>query len=438
MYVRYKGILAIATGIAGLAGIGYGIYSEKSKQKESVKNRQSDTAETIRQAAHEASGQADAVIVDAANASRINQLLQKLAVIDRNKAGADEEIKALKAEVQKLLTTNRGGVKGIHGFIGETSQVHISNIKAFINGEEPLYILLDDNSMTDYTRGFEIIQQKACQAGGHLGLDAIKRHMEKYPEFVEQGGIYQIPKDMFAKYKQLKNLPEEVAMKLRKEDLRMWKYIRTFSEENPDAVIEPMEVSYTDIQAGNIDNTVKRVEKNADQEFEKQRKSAQAEHSPSFEEFLKICSISAAIEGGISAGSEFVQKLKSGKRLLDFTKQDFKDIGAKLMIGSGKGAFRGGIVYVATNIYKLPASIVSGVVTAMFGICREGYLLFKKRISKEQFTKESIFITFEIAASTAGALLGKNLLKKHPIIGALAGSIIGSTSAGSIRKIAFA
>lgn len=438
MHVSYKGILAIASGLAGLAGIGYGIYSDRQKQKGSVKSKPNDATEIIRQVAHETSGQADAVIVDAVNASRINQLLQKLAVIDRNKAGADEEIRVLKAEVQKLLTTNRGGVKGIHGFIGETSQVHISNIKAFINGEEPLYILLDDNSMTDYTRGFEIIQQKACQAGGHLGLDAIKRHMDKYPEFVEQGGIYQIPKDMFAKYEQLKNLPEEVAMKLRKEDLRLWKYIRTFSEENPGAVIEPMEVSYTDIQAGNIDNTVKRVEKNTDQEFEKQRKVAEAEHAPSLEEFLKICGISAAIEGGISAGSEFVQKLRSGKKLSDFTKQDFKDIGAKLMIGSGKGAFRGCIVYVATNIYKLPASIVSGVVTALYGICREGYLLFKKRISRKQFTKESIFIVLETAASTAGAFIGKKLFKKHPIVGALAGSIIGSSGVSSIRKIAFA
>lgn len=438
MNVSYKGILAIASGLAGLASIGYGIYSGSHKQKESVRSKPHDITEIIRQAAYETSGQADAVIVDVVNASRINQLLQKLAVIDRNKAGATEEIRVLKAEVQKLLATNRGGVKGIHGFIGETSQVHISNIKAFINGEEPLYILLDDNSMTDYIRGFKIIQQKACQAGGHLGLDAIKRHLDKYPEFVEQGGIYQIPKDMFAKYQQLKNLPEEVAMKLRREDLRLWRYIRAFSDENPSAVIEPMEVSYSDIQAGNIDNTVKCVEKSTNQEFEKQRKVAEAEHAPSLEEFLKICGMSAAIEGGISAGLEFVQKLKSGKKLSDFTKQDFKDIGAKLMLGSGKGAFRGGMVYVATNIYKLPAAIVSGVVTALYGICREGYLLFRKRISREQFTKESIFVVIETTASTIGAILGKKLFKNHPIIGTLAGSIIGSTSASSVRRIAFA
>lgn len=437
MSITYKVVVAITS--AAVTGIGgYCIYAKSKKHKGNIESRQVNATGTVGQAAQNVFGQADAVIVDAVNASRINQLLQKLAIIDKNKAGADEEIRILKAEIQKLLTTNRGGTKGIHGFIGETSQVHISNIKAFINGDEPLYILLDDNSMTDYMRGFEIIQQKACRAGGHLGLDAIKHHMEKYPEFIQQGGIYQIPKDMHTKYEYLRNLPEDVATKLRKEDLRLWKYIHTFAEENPDVVIEPMEVSYTDIQAGNIDNTIERVEKNTEQEFKKQRKVAQAEHAPNFEEFLKICSISAAIEGGISAGSEFVRKIQSGKKLTSFTKQDWKDIGAKLMLGSGTGALRGGILYIATNIYKLPASIVSGVVTALFGICQEGYRLFKKRISRKEFINSSILIAFQSISSMLGAFLGKKLCKKHPMLGSIIGSLIGTTCTNFVGKVAFA
>lgn len=315
-------MISAVTALAGLAGIGYGISRANRKKAEMEQPTDSKVFDTLKESAFEASGQADAAVVDVVNAIRIDQLLKKLAVIDRNKAGADREIRLLKAEIKKLLTTHRGGRDGMHGFLGETSQVHIANIKAFINGDEPLYILLDDNSMTDYIRGMQIIQQKACQAGGYLGLDAIKRHMEKYPEFVEKGGIYQIPKDMFEKYIHLKNLPRDVAMKLRKEDLRLWKYIRSFTEEHPEAMIEPMEVSYTDIQAGNIEATVKRVERDKEQEFEKQRNDAQKAYAPSFEELLKICGISAAIEGGVSAGTEFILKLKSGKRISDFTRQD--------------------------------------------------------------------------------------------------------------------
>lgn len=442
MSLGYKGIIAIASGVAGLVGLGYGLCSidAKPKKKASTCKTTSGQAavDVICDTVHDATAQADAVVVDTVNAIRIDHLLKALARIDNNKAGAEEEIRLLKTEVQKLLTTNRGGVKGIHGFIGETSQVHVANIKAFINGNEPLYILLDDNSMTDYTRGIEIIQQKACQAGGYLGLDAIKRHKAKYPEFIEAGGKYQIPKDMFARYKKLKGIPESVALKLRKEDLRLWKYIHSFTEENPDVVIEPMEVTYSDIQAGNIDSTVKRVEDETNKEFEKQRKTAQKNYAPTIEEFLKICGISAAIEGGMSAGTEFVQKLKSGKKIIELTLQDYKDIGAKFASGSGKGALRGGIVYIATNIYKIPAAVISGVITAVFGLCREGYLLFKKKISATEFKKNSIFVILETIASTGGAALGKHCCKKHPIVGSLVGSIIGSSGIGCLRRTVFA
>ncbi len=431
-------MLSAVTALAGLAGIGYGISRANRKKAETESATRSKVSDALKESAVEASGQADAAVVDIVNAIRIDQLLKKLAMIDRNKAGADQEIRILKAEVQKLLTTHRGGPNGIHGFLGETSQVHIANVKSFINGDEPLYILLDDNSMTDYVRGMQIIQQKACQAGGHLGLDAIKRHMEKYPEFVEKGGIYQIPKDMFEKYAHLKNLPRDVAMKLRKEDLRLWKYIRSFTEKHPEATIEPMEVSYTDIQAGNIETTVKAVERDKDQEFEKQRNAAQKEYAPSFEEFLKICGVSAAIEGGVSAGTEFILKLKSGKKLSDFTRQDVKDIFSSFSVGCGKGALRGGIVYIVTNIIKTPAAVIAGLITALFGIIREGYLYFKKKIPEEMFLKNSMFTVVETAVSTGCAAIGRHLWKNHPIIGAIAGSILGSSGAGLFRRVAFA
>ena len=387
---------------------------------------------------HEAAGQADALVIDAVNAARIGQLIKRLSTIDRNQSGANEEIKALKEEIQKLLLSNRGGEKGIHGFIGETSQVHISNIKAFINGDEPLYILLDDNSMTDYLRGMQIIQQKACQAGGHLGLDAIKHHAGKYPEFIEQGGIYQIPQDMYAKYIRLRSLPEEIALKLQREDLRLWKYIKTFTAENPNIRIEPMEVTYSDIQAGNIGNTVRKVENDTDRAFEKQRKEAHEAHAPNFKEFLKVCGISAAIEGGVSAATEFMLKIKSGKKLSEFTRADLKDIFGKLLVGSGKGAVRGGLVYLVTNILKFSAAVTSGIVTALFSICHEGYMFFKKKITRKQLLKNSVFSIIESAVSVTGGAIGKHILKKHPIIGALAGSILGSATVGYVRTTAFA
>lgn len=451
MSISPRIIIAIVTGGPMAAGIGYVIYKGNAKSKAAAKkihkganeptsghNTANVMTEIISDSMSDAAGQADAVVVDVVNAIRIDQLLKKIARIDHNQIGAEEEIKQLKKTVEKLLSSNRGGEKGIHGFLGETSQVHISNIKSFLNDEEPLYILLDDNSMTDYTRGMQLIQQKACRSGGYLGLDHIKAHSEKYPEFIKEGGIYQIPKDMFSKYKQLKDMSQEAAMKLCKEDLRLWKYIRQYTDDNPDIRIESMEVSYTDIRAGNIQSTVDRVEKNTDQEFEKQRKDAIDAHAPTWQEFLKVCGISAAVEGGISAGIEFIEKLKERKKLSNFTKQDITDILTKLMLGSGKGALRGGLVYLATNFLKMSASVACGIVTALFGVVQEGYMCLKHKITKKEFGKKSFFVILETAASAGGATFGKHVCKKCPVIGAIVGSLIGSLSVGGIRKVAFA
>lgn len=435
-------MISAFTAVTGLAGIGFGVSWAVKRKEEPTQSTKSSTglkaADILNDSAFEASGQADAVVVDTVNAVRINHLLEKLAAINRNRSGAEEEIKILKAEVQKLLTTNRGGLDGIHGFLGETSQVHISNIRAFINGDEPLYILLDDNSMTDYLRGMQIIQQKACQANGYLGLDAIKRHMAKYPNFIEEGGIYQIPKDMYERYTWLRDLPIDVAMKLRSEDLTLWRYIRRFTENNPNVVIEPMEVSYPEIQAGSINNTVKKVEAQTNQEFKKQFDEARAEHAPTLKEFLKICGISAAIEGSVSAGIDFIQKLKNGKKISEFTKQDVKEVLGCFSIGCGKGAFRGGIIYIATNFIKTPASVASGLATAIMGIVHNWYLYLRKRISKKAFLNNSLFITIETAASVACAVVGKRLFKKHPVIGTIMGSILGSSGVNYIKQTAFA
>lgn len=425
--------MAGAVSAAGLAVIAYGLNSVKCMHCSFEDgNREASNQENV--SLQEAAGQTDAAVVDVVNAVRIGQLLKRLSRIECNQAGAEEEILQLKTEIHRLLICNRGGKTGIHGFIGETSQVHISNIKAFTRGEEPLYILLDDNSMTDYLRGMQIIQQKACQSGGHLGLDAIRHHSEKYPEFIRNGGIYQIPHDMYEKYIELKNLPPNIAWKLRREDLRLWKYIQAFTRDNPNIIVEPMEVTYSEIQADKINSTVNRIEEDTRADFKQQREEAENAHAPSVKECLKICGISAVIEGGISAGNVIIQKIKTGKRISEFDRHDWADILKSLIISSGKGAFRGGTMYIASNVYKMPTAFVSGIITAMYCIVHEGFLYVQKIITWNQFLKNSLNSVVDSGASVAGAILGKRFCKTHPIIGGVVGSIIGSAVVSYIRQ----
>ena len=108
IHIHPKLVIAAMTVLAGAAGVGYGISVGIKRKKDSVDHSTiKAAADVLSESVHEAPGQVEAIAVDAVNAVRINRLLKELAKIDRNNAGADEEIRLLKAEVFKILTSNR-------------------------------------------------------------------------------------------------------------------------------------------------------------------------------------------------------------------------------------------------------------------------------------------------------------------------------------------
>ena len=441
MNIISKLIAEIVIGISGVIGLGVLCRktSQGKKTESSVSENLNDESISFGDSfVSENSAQAEADFVNAINTIRLNELFAKLDEIDYRKKNAKEEIAELKKEIEQIISSNRGGQTGMHGFIGESCQVHIANVKSFLKGKKALYVLLDDNSMTDYKRGSQLIQQKACQSDNHLGLDHIKRHCEKYPEFVSQGGIYQIPKDFYQKFDMMRNTSPEIAGKFRKEDLRLWKVVHEFCEANPDIVIEPMEVSYSDIQAGSVNDTVSSIEESADEEFKKQKAAAQNKYSPSFKELLKVSSISGLFEGTLNAALSAGLIIKSGKKLKDFDKSDKIYILKQFAIGFLRGSVRASITYLLTAFCKISSTLASTITTAVFAVAKHTYTFIKKGESKVDYVIELLIDLSEIALTALGAYIGKAIFKKNPFIGSLLGSIAFSTGCRFARKCAYA
>lgn len=441
MNINPKLIAEIVIGISGVIGVG--VLCKKIIQGKNTESTVSDNSnnEPVSFAdsfVSENSAQAEADFVNAINTIRLNELFAKLKEIDYRETNAKEEIAELKKEIEHIISSNRGGQTGMHGFIGESCQVHIANVKSFLKGKKALHVLLDDNSMTDYKRGSQLIQQKACQSDNHLGLDHVKRHFEKYPEFVSQGGIYQIPKDFYQKFDMMRNTPPEIAAKFRKEDLRLWKVVHEFSEANPDIDIEPMEVSYRDIQADNVNNTVSNVEKNTDEEIKKQKADAHNEFRPLAKELLKVSSISGLFEGSLNAALSAGMILKSGKKLKDFDKSDKIYILKQFAVGFLRGSVRAGITYLLTAFCKVSSTLASTITTAIFAVSKHTYTYIKKGESKVDYIGELLIDLTEIILTSFGAYIGKSLFKKNPLIGFLLGSITFSTGCKFARKCAYA
>lgn len=159
--------------------------------------------------------QAAASWINYLNQIRLDRLQEELKQHDFNLMEANEILnKALKDIKVQIINNNRGGTKGMHGFIAEIAECGIGNARKKIQGIKPDFTWINDNGPIDIMRGTEKIQQKFVQSGGHLSLNAIAQHLKKYPDYLEQGGLYQIPLDHYEKIQYYLSIPESTANKM--------------------------------------------------------------------------------------------------------------------------------------------------------------------------------------------------------------------------------
>ena len=212
--------------------------------------------------------------IDHLNQLRINELLANLTKQDINLADALKVLNAFKIDIDTLINSNRGGEKGVHGFIAERTQVTIENVRKLIEGLKAEYILLDDNGPVDLLRNDIPIQQKFVQA--NLSLNAIKQHFEKYPDFIKNGGKYQIPKDFYAALEKYATMPAEQGNKLAGAERSVYVAVQKFLKESGIDLkdIEPSVVDYSDVQKGKINETIKKEEENLKDTDKKRREEA--------------------------------------------------------------------------------------------------------------------------------------------------------------------
>ena len=120
--------------------------------------------------------QAAAAWIHQLNAMRIQSLLNELTEQNLNFGAAMDTMNKALGSVKDLIESNRGGEKGMHGFIAEIAEVGIGNAKNQIKGMEAEYEWVNNNGPVDLIRNGVCIQQKFVQTGGHFSLNAIKDH----------------------------------------------------------------------------------------------------------------------------------------------------------------------------------------------------------------------------------------------------------------------
>lgn len=395
--------------------------------------------------------QAVAAWINYLNQVRIDALLSQLEKNDAelqtvlvkqrsNFAEALKEIDWANAEVENLFHTNRGGMKGMHGFIAEAAEIGVSNAREQIVGKKGTSTWPNDNGPDDIYRAGLKIQQKFVQRG--FSLYAVEGHLKHYPEYVKAGHKYQIPRDYYETVRKLYEMPEDVAKKqLTKSGdgptLAQWKSVHGFFDRTGLDInkLEPSKLAYDEVQQGTIEDTLdneraslretstqRELKAKADK---RQRDTLAYEQSkPSIQEGAAATVAAAVVEGATTFVVQVVKKRRSGKALKEFDADDWAEIMRATGGGTVKGGIRGVSIYVLSNYTATPAAVASSIVTASIGIADQAHLLRSGAISETEFIENSEMLCLDTAVSALSSFVGQALIP-IPVVGAVIGNSVG-------------
>jgi len=377
--------------------------------------------------------QAVAAWIGHLNQLRLDTLFSRMAAQNEHLGDAlssiDSAIRKIDLEV---VSRNRGGVKGMHGFIAEVAEVGIGNARRLLVGDGAAYEWVNDNGPVDLLREGIEIQQKFVAAGGRLGLGAITDHLTRYPHFVENGGRYQIPRDHYEVIRDLHAMSAEDAGTLLSRtgegpSFKDWSRVQAFFDTGDVdfGSLEPSRLDYEQVQRGAFGETLEDEKEALQSTDENIRDDLRNDSRPGLQEGLQATLLSAAVEGGAALVMAIVQKVRGGTNLRDFTSDDWTDVAGTAGHGFVKGGVRGLTIYSLTNFTATSAAVASSVVTSAFGVAQQASKLRRGEMTETEFIENAELVCLDAAVSALSSLVGQAFIPV-PVLGAVIGNTVGT------------
>lgn len=378
--------------------------------------------------------QAVASWINYLNQVRLDRLMEALQKEELNLNEAMSTIGETLKTISRDIVNNgkgRGGQYGMHGFIAEVAECGIGNAREQIEGKAPLYEWINDNGPEDLRRGATLIQQKFVNGGGHLSLQAIRMHLNAYPDFLDNGGVYQIPEDHYEKIKWLLSISEKEANKMPTStgdfSLKQWREVHEFFKNGdiPLDKVEPSKLKYSEVQKGTYEQTFSKEKDSLRKRNQERKEQAYNKSKPTLSEGAKATAAAAAIEGAMALCLGIAEKRKSGKKFNAFDEEDWKEIAATTGKGTLKGSIRGASIYTLTNFTATPAAVASAMVTATFGIAEQAYQLKQGNVNEQRFIENTEMLCLDASVSALSSFAGQILIPV-PVLGAVIGNTVGT------------
>ncbi|QFR23680.1 hypothetical protein [Schleiferilactobacillus harbinensis] len=395
--------------------------------------------------AHDAS-QGVASYVGFLNYLRLSELQKSLTAILDNESrdmshwaaqekAALAEMSATQTDISGLISSHRGGLKGVHGFIAERAEVGIRNARDLIADLDPGTAWLNNNGYADLMIGGRGVQMKFYQ-----DLSREISQARNYPDLQMM-----IPRDHFSAIEAI--MAGEKNVKMGDNSLRLLTITEIRSAVTRESEIRglpykqwlrPSVDDYAGVQVKTINGTLKNESaslhdtatagiKAVRNDAKKARATAQQTARPSVTEGAKSAGVGAALQGGLGLAGFIYQKHRNGKEVWQFEADDWAAAGVKTGTESLKGGISGASIYGLTNVTKLAAPSAGAVVSGTFGLASATLQLRQGTIDADEFSDLVLLNAIEATGAAVGAVLGQTLIPV-PVLGALIGSIAASAA----------
>lgn len=327
-----------------------------------------------------------------------------------------------------------------HGEIAEHIEVEIRNARSIMAHLKPTATFegVGRTAPEDYIIDGMRVQSKFI-SGANKGLEHVLGHMRGYPGFTENG-YYHIPKDQYELVTRVLRGDNVEGLSLR--TIEKCKSIvveieresgKTFTE-----VVRPGISTYGEVQLGKVDSTLDHYERElraahrsevreVREEYKRQTTEAQQITAPSWGEAFRYSAISAGIQGGVSAGIKVYAKVKGGKKIADFSLEDWKEVGYDFSKNACKGAISGLGIYGLTKLGDFSAPFAGALVSTAMGVASLAMDYRKGRISRSEYCDCVCALSVEAGLAAIGASIGQAVIPV-PVLGAIIGSAV--TKAG--------
>ncbi len=325
-----------------------------------------------------------------------------------------------------------------HGEIAEQVDVWFQNAWNTMDGKiaNATFEGVGRTAPEDYLVNGVKVQSKYIN-GSSQSLSHVLKHLERYKDigFGRDGSYYVIPKNQ---YQEIQNILQDNTGGLSQKTVRAIKdkvqQIEVATNRPFVEAVRPGNVNYAEVQQGAIHNTLNseevRISEYADTKKEAIDKKAEENKvqaheyaKPSWDKALKTAGIAAGVSGGFQLATGIYCKCKSGKKIQDFTTEDWKELGIDTAKAAGEGGISGLAIYGLTNIAHIPTPVGAAGVSLVFSIVELVFDYHNGKISKAEFIDGCQTACINAVVSAVGAVAGGKLIPV-PVLGEMLGSII--------------